>query len=103
MATIQQKASAIIDHFTSDPALKSMIQTELGRKQGTEATVKAIVGLFGLDQATHDKYVESILKAIGGLDTFHVANYHIGDPAVASRASDSMSYHVKTVKAILAA
>ncbi|MEV4777632.1 hypothetical protein [Burkholderia sp. LMU1-1-1.1] len=102
MATIKDKASDIIDRFTSDPALKSLIQTELSRKQGTEATVKAIVGLFGLDDDTRDKYVESILKSIGGTPVFHVANYHHDDPDTAARAAENMSHHIVSVKAILA-
>jgi len=102
MATIKDKASDIIDRFTSDPALKCLIQTELSRKQGTEATVKAIVGLFGLDDDTRDKYVESILKSIAGTPAFHVANYHHSDPETAARAAENMSHHIVSVKAILA-
>lgn len=102
MATIQDKASQIIDRFTSDQTLKTLIQAELSRKQGTEATVKAIVGLFGLDEATRDKYEESILKVIAGTPVFHVANYHISDPNEASSAADTMSHHVVAVKSILA-
>lgn len=102
MATIKDKASQIIDRFTDDPALKSLIQTELSRKQGTEATVKAIVGLFGLDDATRAKYEESILKIIAGKSAFHVANYHHSDPVVANRAAENMSHHIVSVKSILA-
>lgn len=102
MPTIKDKASQIIDRFTDDPVLKSLIQTELSRKQGTEATVKAIVGLFGLDDETRAKYEESILKVIAGTPAFHVAHYHHSDPDSANRAAETMSHHIVAVKAILA-
>jgi hypothetical protein len=103
MATIKDKASQIIDRFTSDPVLKSLIQAELSRKQGTEATVKAIVGLFALDDATREKYEESIFKIIAGTPAFHVANYHHSDPATANSAAEKISHHIVAVKNILAA
>ena len=103
MTTIAEKASTIIDRFITDPEMKAKIQVELGRRRGTEATVAAIVGLFDLDHATSRKYVESIRKSIAGTDSFHIANYHIADAETATRASDSISFHAREIKAILAA
>ncbi|MET3130768.1 hypothetical protein AAKU55_001026 [Oxalobacteraceae bacterium GrIS 1.11] len=102
MPTIKEKASLIIDRFTSDPKFKAAIQAELALKRGAPATVKAIIGMLNLDDVTRRRTEESILKGIAGLDSFHIANYHLLDAKQASQASDTMSAHIVAVKAILA-
>jgi hypothetical protein len=95
------KAEQIIDHFTSDAALKAKILKAIAANKGKGKNIDNILAKFPLDAATTAKIKEIVQKIRAGHSHSAIAGYHIADPAKAARAAAAMSEHTGVVKHIL--